>query len=133
MILALLWCWWRFSRGEADAERFCLFAAATVTAFVAFGKVLSPQYLIWLVPFVALLRGRRGLAAIALLGAACLLTQWWTPTRYGAYKDEFRWAWVVLSRDLAFVVLFAVLAWPAGRAPSAKRAAASRPTARLSQ
>jgi hypothetical protein len=121
-VCALLWCWWRFARESPDAERFCLFAAASVCAFVAFGKVLSPQYLIWLVPLVALVCGRRGLAAISLLTVACLLTHWWTPTRYGEYKDEFRWAWVVLTRDLVLVMLFAILAWPAGRFPWVTRA-----------
>ena len=52
-LAALLWCWWRFARGDADEDRFCRYGAAAVTAFVAFGKVLSPQYLIWLFPFVA--------------------------------------------------------------------------------
>src|SRR5262245_4079355 len=76
---------------------------------------ISPQYLIWLVPLVALVRGRRGLAAAGLLAAACLMTLWWTPTRYGDYKNEFAWAWLVLGRDLVLIALFAVLAWPAGR------------------
>jgi uncharacterized membrane protein len=126
-LCALIWCWWRFARGSADAERFCLFAAASVTAFVTFGKVLSPQYLIWLVPVVALVRGRRGLTAIGLLTAACLLTHWWTPSRYGEYKDEFRWTWVVLGRDLVLVMLFAVLAWPTNHLPWSKRASAIAP------
>jgi len=109
LVGALIACWVRFARGATDPERFCMYAAASVTAFVAFGKVLSPQYLIWLVPLVALVRGRRGAAAVVLLTAACLLTLWWTPTRYGEYKNEFRWAWVVLARDVVLVVLFAVL------------------------
>ena len=40
------------------------------------------------------------------------MTHWWTPTRYGDYKNEFRWAWLVLGRDVVLIALFAVLAWP---------------------
>jgi hypothetical protein len=54
------------------------------------------------------------------------MTQWWTPTRYGGYKNEFRWAWVVLGRDLVLVALFATLAWPATRL-RARRAPAAAP------
>jgi hypothetical protein len=115
VLAALLWVWWRFGRDRADAARFCAAAAAAVCAYVAFGKVLSPQYLIWLVPLVALVPGRRGLAAAVLLAIACAMTLWWTPTRYGDYKNEFRWAWVVLGRDLVLVALFTTLAWPAAR------------------
>ena len=60
----------------------CLAARGRGGAFVALGKVLSPQFLIWLVPLVPLVRGRRGLAAAAMLGAAMLLTQAWFPDRY---------------------------------------------------
>jgi uncharacterized membrane protein len=131
VLCALAWCWWRFARGDADEQRFCRYAAASVTAFVAFGKVLSPQYLIWLIPLVALVRGRRGLAAAGLLAAACLMTLWWTPTRYGDYKNEFAWAWLVLARDLSLIALFVVLAWPAGRLRREPRAADTAPDARV--
>ena len=80
-----------------------------------FGKVLSPQYLIWLVPLVALVGGRRGIAAVALLAAALLATQAWFPERYWEYVYEFDRAWVVLTRNLLLVALLAVLSLP-GRA-----------------
>ena len=74
--------------------------------------MLSPQYLIWLLPLVPLVRGRRGLAATALLTLALILTQVWFPQRYFAYALEFRNAGVVLVRDLVLVALLAVLVWP---------------------
>ena len=89
------------------------YAAACTCAFVAFDKVLSPQYLLWLIPLVPLVRGRRGLLATGLLAAALVLTQVWFPQRYFDYALHFRLAGVVLARDLVLVALVAVLALPA--------------------
>jgi uncharacterized membrane protein len=104
--------WVAFARGPVDRERFVRYTAACVAAFVAFGKVLSPQYLIWLVPLVPLVRGRRGLWATALLAFALVLTQVWYPTRYYAYVYHYHLAWVVLLRDLVLVALLVPLAAP---------------------
>src|SRR5262245_21124350 len=65
--------WLAYARGPVDGERLVRYAAAVVVAFVALGKVFSPQFLIWLLPLVPLVRGRRGLTAGVLLGTACLL------------------------------------------------------------
>ncbi|HEX7524784.1 MAG TPA: glycosyltransferase 87 family protein, partial [Gaiellaceae bacterium] len=70
----LLALWIAFARGPATRDRFLRYAAASVCAFIAFGKVLSPQFLLWLVPLVPLVRGRRGITATALLAAALVLT-----------------------------------------------------------
>ena len=46
---ALLLVWVRYARGDIESDaRFVRYAAAAVVAFVAFGKVVSPQFLIWL-------------------------------------------------------------------------------------
>src|SRR5204862_7822563 len=74
--------WIAFARGRAEPERLVRYFAATVAAFIAFGKVLSPQFLIWLIPLVPLVRGRRGVAASAVLLVALVLTQLWFPYRY---------------------------------------------------
>jgi ABC-type amino acid transport substrate-binding protein len=112
--LAALWV--GFARGPAEEERFVRFAAASAGAFVAFCKVLSPQYLIWLVPLVALVRGRRGLAATLLLAVAAIDTQFWIEApRYAAYKDEYRYAWLVVGRNLLLVASVAVLGLPVPR------------------
>jgi hypothetical protein len=111
---ALLVTWLAAVRGPVTAERLVQYAAASVVAFAAFGKVLSPQFLIWLIPLVPLVRGRRGLVASGLLALALLLTQVWFPIRYWdlVHFEAFP-SWVLLARDLVLVALLAVLIAPA--------------------
>jgi hypothetical protein len=106
-----------------------LACAAALTAFVALGKVLSPQFLIWLVPLVPLVAGRRGVVASALLAAAIVLTQLWFPFRYWDLALEFDLAasWLVLVRDLVLIGLLVAL-WPgAGGGAAARRLPAHAP------
>ena len=63
-LAALVWIW---LRRPGTAEELVRWSAAALVAFVALGKVLSPQFLIWLVPVVA---ARRRAARAAGLGAA---------------------------------------------------------------
>jgi hypothetical protein len=126
--LALVAVWAVFARGPAEPERLVLASAAALTAFVALGKVLSPQFLIWLVPLVPLVRGRRGLVASGLLALAMALTQLWFPYRYWdlALRFDEVASWLVFVRDLVLLALLALL----GRAlidRNADRPAGSRP------
>ncbi|HKC22177.1 MAG TPA: hypothetical protein VKB64_06655, partial [Gaiellaceae bacterium] len=112
-----VWVW--FARGPADRERLVRAFAAGVCAFIAFGKVLSPQFLIWLIPVVPLVRGRRGLWASLLLLAALVLTQIWFPFRYFRLALDFEagLSWVLLARNLVLVSLALLLLphkWPRG-------------------
>jgi hypothetical protein len=59
-----------------------LAAFGAALAFVAFGKVLSPQYFCWLLPLAAVAWVHGARAGAALTAAASLLTQVWFPTRY---------------------------------------------------
>ena len=64
-IAALALVWVRYARGDAESDaRFVRYAAAAVVAFVAFGKVVSPQFLVWLLAIVVLVQGAAGIAAI---------------------------------------------------------------------
>ena len=119
----LIWIWSAFARSRGDAEALVRSTAASLCAFIAFGKVLSPQFLIWLIPIVPLVRGRRGLGASALLGCALVLTQLWFPFRYFRLALDFEegLSWLLLARDLTLVALVAVLV------VSLRRTTATRP------
>jgi glycosyl transferase family 87 len=116
-VAALVWIWTRFARGDATPERLARYAAAALTAFVALGKVLSPQFLAWLIPVVPL---ARRMWATFLLTVALVLTQLWFPYRYWDLVREFDplASWLVLGRDLALVALLVVLVSGRGRARS---------------
>jgi len=108
---ALVAIWLLFARGPATKTRLLYATAAALVAFIALGKVLSPQFLIWLIPVVPLLRGRRGLTAAMLLVGALVATQLWFPYRYWDLALHFGTleSWLVLLRDLALLALLWVV------------------------
>ena len=111
-LAVLLYIWWRFARRvTATGTAFVEASAAVVVAFIVLGKVLSPQFLIWLLPVVGLVVWRRAWLTLGLLGAACLLTRGWFPGRYWRLVFEFDGvaSWLVLVRDLVLVALLVVL------------------------
>ena len=116
--VALVALWVAYGRGAQTPERLIRYSAACVCAFVAFGKVLSPQYLIWLIALVLIVPGRRGDVSAVILAIAMLVTQLWFPTHYIslAYHLDPRASWLVFGRDVILVGLLVALAWPDGRA-----------------
>jgi len=70
------------ARRRPDPRWLVLCAFATLVAFVALGKVLSPQFVIWLVPFAALAWAWREWTGAAAVTAAIVLTQLEFPARY---------------------------------------------------
>jgi hypothetical protein len=101
------------------------FGAAAVVAFIAFGKVVSPQFLIWLIPLVPLVRRW---SAAALFVAALALTQAWFPQRYWSYALGFdeTVTWLVLARDVVLLALLGALLIPSGAIRAAVRARGRR-------
>ena len=112
-LVALVWIW---LRRPGTPEELLRWSAAAVVAFVALGKVLSPQFMIWLALLVPLVGGRRGVRAWTLLAGALVLTQLWFPSQYWELALEFDAvaSWLVLARDLVLLGLLAVLATPLG-------------------
>jgi uncharacterized membrane protein len=119
-----------FLRRPAEPDALVLACAASVCAFVASGKVLSPQFLVWLVPLVPMIRGRRSLPAGALLVAVMVLTQVLVPHRY--FKLAFALAptetWLLVARNVLLVILVAVLLWPERIRAAARSRTASAAT-----
>jgi hypothetical protein len=106
------WTWYAWVGG--GTERLARAAALALAITVAADSTLSPQYMLWLVPAVFLVPGRRGLAAMAAAILAFLLTSAYFPT---GYDDLVKLrsatpAWILLARDLGLVALVAVLAVP---------------------
>jgi hypothetical protein len=108
-LVALVAVWLLFARGRPNRERLLVASAAAVVAFIAFGKVLSPQFLIWLLPLVPLVGGSAGIAACWVFAGALVTTQLWFPHRYWDVVALESAGWLVLVRDLLLVALLAVL------------------------
>jgi Glycosyltransferase family 87 len=123
-LAAVLAVWILFARRRnPDGETVLLASAAAVCALVAFDKVLSPQYMIWLVPVVVLVRAGRGIAAGALVLLALGLTQTWFPWHYWSLALDYSapWSWYLLARDLALVALTGVLVLELSRGEGSER------------
>lgn len=99
--------------GGDDPRYLATVLAATLLVLVATGKVLSPQYLLWLPAVVALLPGRRGVAALPLMLLILWLSHRIFPGGYRALVEELDAGTVFLlcARDVLLVVL-AAASWP---------------------
>jgi len=126
MVAVLVWVYVRYLRGPDERQRLVTACAAALTAYVAFGRVLSPQYLLWLVLVVPLLTGAAGLAAETLLLAACGVTMTWFPGRFQHLQHISPVSWFVLVRNVLLVLVFAATAWPLLRRHQAPARAAEQ-------
>jgi hypothetical protein len=112
LVVLLLVLWVRFARGPADARTLILAAAGAVTIYVGLGRVLSDQYVIWLIPLVAMVPWSAARLAGPGLIAILALSNWIYPGEYAAFERDFvpGPAWVVLIRVVAILVLGLYLA-----------------------
>ena len=115
-LLLAIWQGWRSRMDDAFRS-----VGAGILGFAITGRVLSPQYMIWLVPFLAVVRGRTGWWARRLFLPACVLTTLIYPLTYGWLLTFQPWAIGLLNvRNALLVGLLAVLLFDKGpRAGSA--------------
>jgi Glycosyltransferase family 87 len=109
VLLATAAAWLLLERnGPVDRDRTLGAVAAIAVGFVAFAKVLSPQYLLFLVPLVPLVDS---VVAWAVLLLALGLTQVWArfPEPFLQITHLGAVIWAALARNLVLVVLYALL------------------------
>jgi len=104
--LAVVAVWWLYARARDLRDPLPLAFAAAVAGFLAFTKVFSPQYLVWLLPLVV---AGGGAVAVALAAVAAVLAQVWF-FHYGALFRLDWPVWLLFARDLVMVALYGVLA-----------------------
>lgn len=108
LVVALIAALAARSDGGDERRRLVLAALAAVTAFAALGKVLSPQFMIWVLPLGALAFAWRMHALALAVLAALVLTQVEFPAHYfDVIAREPLALALVAVRDL---VMLAVLA-----------------------
>jgi hypothetical protein len=96
------------ARAPRTPATLLLASAAALCGFIAFGKVFSPQYLVWLLPFVPLVAGVAGIAATALLAAAAGLTQLWVLSIVRPFELGTS-IWLVIGRNALVAAAYLVL------------------------
>lgn len=118
------------ARANGDPRRLVLASLAAVTALAALGKVLSPQFLVWVVPLLALALAWRLWALAAALAAALGLTLVEFPGRYLDLVALDPLAVVLVAgRNLVLVAGLALAARAIAVRPTRRAAAAARSTA----
>jgi len=108
---------------DVDLPTVLWVALASVSGFVALGKVLSPQYLLWMLPVaiasVVVADSRALRCWTAALLAAALLTQLVFPTGYTVLINHLPGVVRVVAflavRNVTMAALFVTAAWQAGR------------------
>jgi hypothetical protein len=112
LVVALVVVYLAYASGADEPQRLVTAAVAAVAGYVAFNRVLSPQYLVWLFPLVPLVAGTPGVVATLLLFAACGLTMTWFPGRFWHLANVSPVSWCVLGRNVLVVLVFSAVVTP---------------------
>lgn len=107
----LVWAVGLTLRRVTDVPQAVTSCAVVLCAFVALGRVLSPQYLVWLLPVVPLVGGASGAAATAVLLVALVLTRIWYPDLYFEVTGSLDPSGiaVLVARNALLLLLLAIL------------------------
>jgi len=121
---ALVAVWFFFARGPRGPRELLLAVAAAVVGFVAFGKILSPQYLVWVAAAAPLALGRVRLFALGATVGAAGVTQYIYNDGYDDLLRAGQVSWVMFARNVILVALFCSLLFELAARGGARRTAA---------
>ena len=107
--------WWRSGKEmnglrAISGNTIIRFAVIAIATFIVGGKVLSPQFLIWLIPLVPLVIGADRLVIAGIFEAVLLITQFEFPYSYWQlYTLQPYMVVTVAVRNLLLLVLLVML------------------------
>ncbi len=108
--------WWARARhlGRADDDEWATWALAplaSILGLLVFSTIVSPQYVLWFVPFVAILaaRGDRLITGIYLVTA--ILTTFILSTIHGQIEGRLYATLPIVVRNFCLVAMLAVSLW----------------------
>jgi Glycosyltransferase family 87 len=112
LLVTVIFMYREYRSGRSGLGNFPRYTAALILAFMLGSKVLSPQYVIWLLPLVPLGAGG-GVAQIGV-SVAFLAVCWTTTQIYPVHYDDlldgrFPGPDLLLARNLLLVVLWSLL------------------------
>jgi uncharacterized membrane protein len=121
LLVTALFMYGAYRRGAAGPRAFPRYAAALILAFMLGSKVLSPQYVIWLLPLVPLsVGGVPGLGVSAVFLAACFLTTQVYPIHYDDLLNlRSPGPQLLLARNLLLACLWGLMLFLPGNARAA--------------
>jgi hypothetical protein len=115
--------WRRRATLRATPRLVPLAVLSLILAFMTFGKVLSPQYFIWILPVVALVIVERRILGFVLI-AVLLLTQIEFPANYWSFIAlDHGPLMLVIARNMLLLVAFLLTLWHLWNLPASADAA----------
>ncbi|HLX59600.1 MAG TPA: glycosyltransferase 87 family protein [Ktedonobacteraceae bacterium] len=109
LVVGLLYTFWLQWRGKLDIYTASLL---TLLLIVILGKVFSPQYLIWITPFIAYI-GKYNWKWVLSWGAVCALTTFVYPFNYVDIPHINHVYPAIIARDLLILAIVLVLLYQA--------------------
>ena len=109
-----------YRSGRLRGKAFPRYAAALILAFMLGSKVLSPQYMLWLLPLVPLVgRGLVRIGVSVVFLAACWMTTQVFPIHYGALLNlQAPGPILLLARNLLLALLWSLFLLMPGGVPN---------------